>query len=348
MSGGSQIAINKKHKADWEKDRTGAMCKMVISFDPSCQGRHVATCRGGRCELQKELTEESYSDWKEVYCQGDDIIDGINLPKKGIRITMPRCSPEEALVAIYGKAGEPYDAYIFRTTAQKDTFLNCLSDKTKGWKECNLYPLGVWVNLVENPSKLRLEEFVARDAKELPPEFNPTAFKKESLGNHEVMYRDHEVMGQFRQLYLSFGDKICVLNANGFADQGHTVKENLNLLNKLVESGLTLFSPEEEKEEVREEEERSNSWIEELIKKEESAPAANPPASLTRCSYKNQVVYYLPPRCCDVPSTLYDEEGKIICHPDGGFTGKGDGKCPDYSNQKSNCTVIWRDTRTAR
>lgn len=347
FSGGSQIAINKKYKAYWEKRRAGENCikALLPSDDPSCLGSQVATCRGGKCELQRGSTEESFSDWQEAHCQGGDIIDGINLPKKGIRINMPRCSPEEALVAIYGKAGEPYDAYIFRASEQKDTFLNCLSDKTR--VECNLYPLGVKVSLVENPSKLGLEEFVARDAKEIPSEFSPTAFKKEKLGNYEVMYRDYEGMGQTRELYLSFEDKICIFAANGFADQSHTVKENLDLLNKLVGSGLTIWTPEEEKEEVREEE-RSNSWTEELIKKEESAPAANPPASLTRCSYKNRVVYYLPPRCCDVPSTLYDEEGKIICHPDGGFTGKGDGKCSDYSNQKSNCTVIWRDTRTAR
>jgi hypothetical protein len=58
-------------------------------------------------------------------------------------------------------------------------------------------------------------------------------------------------------------------------------------------------------------------------------------------------VYYLPPRCCDIFGNLYDSQGQIICHPDGGIAGHGDGRCPDFLNQRTNETVIWRDTRKA-
>ncbi|TSC78333.1 MAG: hypothetical protein G01um101433_274 [Parcubacteria group bacterium Gr01-1014_33] len=87
------------------------------------------------------------------------------------------------------------------------------------------------------------------------------------------------------------------------------------------------------------------SWIKKLITEEESDRVANPPASLTQFEYKNQTVYYLPSRCCDIPSILYDENGNVICSPDGGFTGRGDGKCSDFFKTRQNGKVIWKDTR---
>jgi hypothetical protein len=88
-------------------------------------------------------------------------------------------------------------------------------------------------------------------------------------------------------------------------------------------------------------------WINRLIEKEKAEDVANPPAFLSKCKYKGQIVYYLPPRCCDIPGVLYDENGNIICSPDGGLTGRGDGKCADFAHgyEKSECEVIWRDTR---
>src|SRR5688572_6027645 len=69
------------------------------------------------------------------------------------------------------------------------------------------------------------------------------------------------------------------------------------------------------------------AWLTTLIAQLESQPVANPPASIAQYEYKGQTVYYLPPRCCDVPSTLYSATGAVICAPDGGMTGNGDGRC---------------------
>lgn len=87
------------------------------------------------------------------------------------------------------------------------------------------------------------------------------------------------------------------------------------------------------------------AWAKDLINQEESGPVANPPASLVKCLYKDQEVYYLPPRCCDIPGTLFDSQGGKICSPDGGFTGKGDGQCPDFFELRKDCLVIWQDNR---
>jgi hypothetical protein len=83
-----------------------------------------------------------------------------------------------------------------------------------------------------------------------------------------------------------------------------------------------------------------------LIEGLKSQPVANPPAYLASYEYSGQVVYYVPPRCCDVFGNLYDREGQVICHPDGGMAGHGDGRCPDFTSQKKNETILWRDTRS--
>ena len=84
-----------------------------------------------------------------------------------------------------------------------------------------------------------------------------------------------------------------------------------------------------------------------LIHDLESQPVANPPAYVARYDYAGHDVYYVPPRCCDIFSDLYNADGQVICHPDGGLAGKGDGRCPDFFSQRKNETLIWRDPRKA-
>ncbi len=71
----------------------------------------------------------------------------------------------------------------------------------------------------------------------------------------------------------------------------------------------------------------------------------NPPAKIYSYYYLGQTVYYFPSRCCDIPGTLFDKDCNIICSPDGGLTGKGDGQCSDFLNQRSEEKVIWEDPR---
>ncbi len=86
-------------------------------------------------------------------------------------------------------------------------------------------------------------------------------------------------------------------------------------------------------------------FISALIAQMQSEPVANPPASVTRYVYNGQVAYYVPPRCCDIPGVLYDADGNIICMPDGGFTGSGDGRCPDFFTARTSEQLIWADSR---
>ena len=71
----------------------------------------------------------------------------------------------------------------------------------------------------------------------------------------------------------------------------------------------------------------------------------NPPAKVFSYHYKGQTVYYIPQRCCDIPSTLLDANCTVICAPDGGITGSGDGKCTDFFTTRTDEKLIWQDLR---
>lgn len=87
------------------------------------------------------------------------------------------------------------------------------------------------------------------------------------------------------------------------------------------------------------------NWINEAIENFQSEPVDNPPRSIYRYTYQDQTVYYIPGQCCDQFSTLYDVDGNEICAPDGGLTGEGDGRCPDFFEQRTNELLLWEDSR---
>jgi len=85
-------------------------------------------------------------------------------------------------------------------------------------------------------------------------------------------------------------------------------------------------------------------FVAELIAHYQSVPHDNSPGSIWRYIYKGETFYYVPPLwCCDIPSLLYDTKGNLICRPDGGFAGFGDGKCPDFLEQRSQGELLWSD-----
>jgi hypothetical protein len=87
-------------------------------------------------------------------------------------------------------------------------------------------------------------------------------------------------------------------------------------------------------------------WVTVLIAKYATEPVGNPPQSIWRYEFQGQTVYYTPPQCCDQMGILYDANGTIMCYPDGGLTGKGDGRCPDFGALRTDEKLIWQDTRT--
>lgn len=75
----------------------------------------------------------------------------------------------------------------------------------------------------------------------------------------------------------------------------------------------------------------------------------NAPQSVTRYMYNNQQVYYMVSPCCDKYNVVYDSACNVIGYPDGGFTGKGDGKMTDFKDNATNGTIVWlKDTTTLK
>lgn len=86
-------------------------------------------------------------------------------------------------------------------------------------------------------------------------------------------------------------------------------------------------------------------WLQDTINAIKSRPVTNPAESIISYTYNGATVYYRPPICCDIFSDLYDADGNVICHPDGGFAGSGDGACPGFLAARTNGKLIWQDPR---
>ena len=54
------------------------------------------------------------------------------------------------------------------------------------------------------------------------------------------------------------------------------------------------------------------------------------PQRVVEYTYKGKTVYYVVMPCCDFFNEVYDDKCNYLGAPDGGFTGKGDGKLPDF------------------
>jgi hypothetical protein len=57
--------------------------------------------------------------------------------------------------------------------------------------------------------------------------------------------------------------------------------------------------------------------------------------------YKGKKVYYVVMPCCDFYNEVYDANCNFLGAPDGGFTGKGDGKIPDFFAEAKNEKLVW-------
>lgn len=88
-------------------------------------------------------------------------------------------------------------------------------------------------------------------------------------------------------------------------------------------------------------------WLNDLIVHFEGEPMANPPVVIKEYLYNGEKVYFIPARCCDIYSDLYDEEGNLIAHPDGGITGNGDGRASDFHEKATYVRTVWSDPRDA-
>lgn len=74
----------------------------------------------------------------------------------------------------------------------------------------------------------------------------------------------------------------------------------------------------------------------------------NPPQKIFSYKYKGSTVYYVTAPCCDFFSDLLSADCELIAHPDGGITGKGDGRAADFHKLRSGEKLVWEDPRLPR
>lgn len=86
-------------------------------------------------------------------------------------------------------------------------------------------------------------------------------------------------------------------------------------------------------------------WLQSRIQNILATRKRNPIIRISRYQYEGETVYYETAPCCDQQSTVYNLEGKILCHPEGGITGKGDGKCANFQKRRTNEQLVWQDPR---
>ncbi|GGG39326.1 DUF6970 domain-containing protein [Hymenobacter glacieicola] len=86
-------------------------------------------------------------------------------------------------------------------------------------------------------------------------------------------------------------------------------------------------------------------WLADRIQQHSNAEKQNPPIHIYSYQLDGATVYYESSPCCDQFTNLYAADGKLLCHPDGGLTGKGDGKCPDFVKNRTEERLVWQDPR---
>ena len=84
--------------------------------------------------------------------------------------------------------------------------------------------------------------------------------------------------------------------------------------------------------------------IERIIQAIKRADVQNFPSQVWRWEDATKIYYYITADCCDQFSALYDLECRLICAPDGGLTGGGDGRCPTFGKDLKK-TLVWQDPR---
>ena len=82
--------------------------------------------------------------------------------------------------------------------------------------------------------------------------------------------------------------------------------------------------------------------IENKIMEIVSNDVTTPPTQIWKWKDNGNTYFYITSNCCDQYNYLFTENCEIVCAPDGGITGNGDGNCPDFSSELSKI-LIWED-----
>jgi len=83
-------------------------------------------------------------------------------------------------------------------------------------------------------------------------------------------------------------------------------------------------------------------WLRIRLADYDAQPGPAAPRAVYEVRYGEGVAYYVMAGCCDQLDPLVDAKGVLVCYPTGGFTGRGDGKCPGALPPESGRREVWR------
>jgi hypothetical protein len=83
-------------------------------------------------------------------------------------------------------------------------------------------------------------------------------------------------------------------------------------------------------------------WLRIRLADYDAQPRPAAPQAVFEVGYGDGVAYFVLAGCCDQLDPLVDARGVLICYPSGGFTGRGDGKCPGALPPGDKRREVWR------
>lgn len=87
--------------------------------------------------------------------------------------------------------------------------------------------------------------------------------------------------------------------------------------------------------------EKLPSCIDALVQKAENGNDDYDAWQIIEYEYQNDKYYLVAAGCCDRFDPLFDSDCNEICSPSGGFSGGGDGKCPEWVASLTDGVIIW-------
>lgn len=82
--------------------------------------------------------------------------------------------------------------------------------------------------------------------------------------------------------------------------------------------------------------------VQQLIQQNGKRSSGEEFIELYHYTYQKRSVYFGFSACCDRYNVLFDQTCQTLCAPSGGFTGGGDGMCPNFFNEATEETLLWR------
>jgi len=83
-------------------------------------------------------------------------------------------------------------------------------------------------------------------------------------------------------------------------------------------------------------------WLRIRLADYDAQPGSGAPRAVYAVPYGSGTAYLTRAGCCDQLDPLVDERGVLVCHPSGGITGRGDGKCPGPLPPAPQWREVWR------